>query len=183
MLIAYFLLAGAPDWFVAFASHSHAMMNRMQSGSSSITNPAKTGWKLKNKDDLKKLLKKAPIKLPMRTRDDVVQADRIIGRDSETMSQMTKTIAAIVDFVRKRKSTISALVSNAMIGRFDCAYFVVKRLTNFRDQETRPPVEFITGQQCLPLIACGNISRLWEYSMREAGVLDLNKYCNSIVCW
>lgn len=135
---------------------------------------------LKAENDLRKLLNKLPFKLPMRTRLDVIEADKALGRDSTLMTKTAKAIAAIVLYVQKSNSCVPALVSNAMICRFDCVYFVVKRLTNCRDQESKDPMEFAIGQKCLPLYNCPNISRLFLNSLREAGAEVATRYLHEV---
>lgn len=170
-LIDYIL--GAPPWFCAFASHSHVMMTKMQGGTIVTNQNSVTANSIENERDLRRRLMTAPIKIPLRTKRDVIEANKKL-EDPKTMDKMANLIASVIAYVTRTgfKKTTSSLISNAIVCRFDLVCFIVKRLTNCREQEGLEPGDFINTTTCLPLVLCAGISRLFENSMRAAGELD-----------
>lgn len=147
------------------------MLTKMQAQPNSTMNVSNVKT-LRNAQDLVRALSKAPFRIPLRTRLDVVMADKKL-EDPTVMNKMAKTIASIVEYVKRLNSTKeTVLVSNAIICRFDLAYFVVKRLTSGRHQKAKNPMDFINGRTCLPLHLCSAVSRLFTNALREVGVND-----------
>lgn len=170
----FFIFPDAPDWFRAYASHAHVMMSKMHYGVNTVTGAVSVKVSpIDNEKNFLKSLSKAPIRLPLRTKRDVMEADKML-QNPKIMEKMAKTIAKLVAYIRRINPSkkIASLISNAIVGRFDLVYFVVKRLTVYRDQEGKEASDFLNVRKCLPIYICAGISRLFENSMIEAGEQD-----------
>lgn len=86
------------------------------------------------------IIAKAPFRLPLRTREEAIHADALLADDGN-MKKTINVIADIVGIVKKSDpgKYPSSLVANAIIGRFDLVFLLIKVYSRSQQEESTGP--------------------------------------------
>lgn len=85
------------------------------------------------------VLRKSPFPLPLRTREQAVKANGALA-DDNTFRKAVQTVADIVAIVKQTDpgKFVFSLTANALVGRFDLAFMIIKVYGRLHNEENAP---------------------------------------------
>lgn len=114
-------------------------MNKRMKPSTS-TRQGSSSRSLRNESSIPALLAKCPFRLPLRSREEAVKANAILSDDAQ-MKSAVNAVAGIIEIVKKVEPgrNVSTLIGNAIVGRFDLTFLMIKVYGRQRKGESPPP--------------------------------------------
>lgn len=117
-------------------------------------------------------LRDLPITLPIRTRQEFIDAHKILN-DKSVMAKMADAIVKVVTTAQrleegrgKRKElNLNSLLCNALISRFELVYFVTKLDVHHK----KLPPWFVDNLERLPVDRCFHVREVYEMAVRQIG--------------